>query len=97
LITFPLLPFLFQAEDGILPFPVTGVQTCALPISGLRATRDGHHSKNLNDEATRHHRDSYGPGSIAATLSLRHIARAGFRADADGASETETRRWRPMQ
>src|SRR6266511_3373575 len=28
--------FFFQAEDGIRAFHVTGVQTCALPISSLR-------------------------------------------------------------
>src|SRR6266511_5497255 len=28
--------FFFQAEDGIRDFHVTGVQTCALPISGPR-------------------------------------------------------------
>src|SRR5690606_40709927 len=28
--------FFFQAEDGIRDFHVTGVQTCALPISSLR-------------------------------------------------------------
>src|SRR5690606_40049131 len=28
--------FFFQAEDGIRDFHVTGVQTCALPISLLR-------------------------------------------------------------
>src|SRR5690606_39346472 len=28
----------FQAEDGIRDFHVTGVQTCALPISGLGKT-----------------------------------------------------------
>src|SRR5690606_39722318 len=28
--------FFFQAEDGIRDFHVTGVQTCALPISGIR-------------------------------------------------------------
>src|SRR5690606_40843816 len=28
--------FFFQAEDGIRDFHVTGVQTCALPISKLR-------------------------------------------------------------
>src|SRR5690606_39475168 len=28
--------FFFQAEDGIRDFHVTGVQTCALPISGFR-------------------------------------------------------------
>src|SRR5690606_39838152 len=30
--------FFFQAEDGIRDFHVTGVQTCALPISGFRNT-----------------------------------------------------------
>src|SRR6266511_4753271 len=29
--------FFFQAEDGIRDFHVTGVQTCALPISSIRA------------------------------------------------------------
>src|SRR3989449_6128925 len=29
--------FFFQAEDGIRDVAVTGVQTCALPISGLFA------------------------------------------------------------
>src|SRR5690606_40964159 len=28
--------FFFQAEDGIRDFHVTGVQTCALPISGAK-------------------------------------------------------------
>src|SRR3989454_4753880 len=32
--------FFFQAEDGIRDYKVTGVQTCALPISPLE--RDGH-------------------------------------------------------
>src|SRR5258706_10566219 len=33
----PILPFFFffQAEDGIRDWSVTGVQTCALPISHL--------------------------------------------------------------
>src|SRR5690606_41203460 len=30
----PSFLFFFQAEDGIRDFHVTGVQTCALPISG---------------------------------------------------------------
>src|SRR5690606_40962612 len=29
--------FFFQAEDGIRDFHVTGVQTCALPISSMRS------------------------------------------------------------
>src|SRR5207302_3632297 len=35
--------FFFQAEDGIRDFHVTGVQTCALPISG----RPGHVARTL--------------------------------------------------
>src|SRR5207302_7251600 len=31
-----VLFFFFQAEDGIRDFHVTGVQTCALPISALK-------------------------------------------------------------
>src|SRR5256885_7419231 len=31
--------FFFQAEDGIRDYKVTGVQTCALPISRLRRHR----------------------------------------------------------
>src|SRR5687768_17867259 len=30
-----LVSFFFQAEDGIRDVAVTGVQTCALPISGV--------------------------------------------------------------
>src|SRR5207245_8001708 len=32
--------FFFQAEDGIRDATVTGVQTCALPISGPRSRRN---------------------------------------------------------
>ena len=32
--------FFFQAEDGIRDIGVTGVQTCALPISQLHIVRD---------------------------------------------------------
>src|SRR5436190_14458333 len=34
---FSLFLFFFQAEDGIRDHCVTGVQTCALPISGRQA------------------------------------------------------------
>src|SRR5256885_11234619 len=33
--------FFFQAEDGIRDYKVTGVQTCALPISGKRSSLCG--------------------------------------------------------
>src|SRR5690606_39640958 len=32
--------FFFQAEDGIRDFHVTGVQTCALPISAQDVSKD---------------------------------------------------------
>src|SRR5205807_9150193 len=35
-LTAPSRSFFFQAEDGIRDYKVTGVQTCALPISGPR-------------------------------------------------------------
>src|SRR6266446_6320657 len=40
--------FFFQAEDGIRDYKVTGVQTCALPISrvyGFCAVRSYHRSR----------------------------------------------------
>ena len=39
LILFIYLFFFFQAEDGIRDYKVTGVQTCALPISDLGVRR----------------------------------------------------------
>src|SRR2546426_12032160 len=36
--------FFFQAEDGIRDYKVTGVQTCALPISDLVVAGDGFNS-----------------------------------------------------
>src|SRR5690606_737945 len=36
--------FLFQAEDGIRDFHVTGVQTCALPISAIISPFAGRHA-----------------------------------------------------
>ena len=37
--------FFFQAEDGIRDYDVTGVQTCALPIFGLKVIKVGAASK----------------------------------------------------
>src|SRR4051794_30858505 len=39
--------FFFQAEDGIRDGRVTGVQTCALPISPIRASRRGRYQLRL--------------------------------------------------
>src|SRR5256885_7286302 len=40
-IDFALVFFFFQAEDGIRDYKVTGVQTCALPISILMTLERG--------------------------------------------------------
>src|SRR6266704_5077607 len=40
--------FFFQAEDGIRYRNVTGVQTCALPISACACTSAGDHRSKAN-------------------------------------------------
>src|SRR5687768_8866022 len=69
--------FFFQAEDGIRDVAVTGVQTCALPISewrsrppaapGSRALR----SSKMNTRAERFNAAGLG-GSASAAASARH-------------------------
>src|SRR3989454_7346967 len=39
--------FFFQAEDGIRDYKVTGVQTCALPISGEQLERHDPHGVDV--------------------------------------------------
>src|SRR5437773_9490391 len=46
-IVFCIFFFFFQAEDGIRDRDVTGVQTCALPISALPDCRQGPWSSNV--------------------------------------------------
>src|SRR5687768_10299669 len=46
------LPFFFQAEDGIRDVAVTGVQTCALPISNLLPEYRETGSEKQNSPAT---------------------------------------------
>src|SRR5690606_4850645 len=45
--------FFFQAEDGIRDFHVTGVQTCALPIS-----RSVHHRRQIHRRLLVHDREA---------------------------------------
>src|SRR3712207_8537462 len=47
--------FFFQAEDGIRDIGVTGVQTCALPISGVTVL-----PKKLDEHVARLHLDALG-------------------------------------
>src|SRR5256885_868116 len=50
--------FFFQAEDGIRDYKVTGVQTCALPISGPGPWPQGRHDAGSAQTAAPFHRDS---------------------------------------
>src|SRR5256886_3902053 len=44
-----LFYFFFQAEDGIRDLTVTGVQTCALPISSMMTPSEKHHTQDNDD------------------------------------------------
>src|SRR5437773_11549222 len=66
-----MLFFFFQAEDGIRDRDVTGVQTCALPISLRRVLRGGRRPRHRTRCPARE------PGS-------RRVAAATWLASADG-------------
>src|SRR2546426_10786918 len=55
--------FFFQAEDGIRDYKVTGVQTCALPISRS-------HPANLESRAAARHLPSSLSCGLSAWLSI---------------------------
>src|SRR5690606_39961157 len=61
------LIFFFQAEDGIRDFHVTGVQTCALPISHWRSRARVSTSAPTTCPGTQ-------PLHSAATTSTRRVA-----------------------
>src|SRR5258706_2408376 len=51
IISFVLFFFFFQAEDGIRDWSVTGVQTCALPISyAVFCLRSEQHTSELQSQ-----------------------------------------------
>ena len=47
--------FFFQAEDGIRDSPVTGVQTCALPISDRNCELTPTNSSDVLEKFVSHH------------------------------------------
>src|SRR5690606_40552035 len=86
--------FFFQAEDGIRDFNVTGVQTCALPISGAHALKPiasvAASATAAMRQATRRERadvDTLGivrgnpMGALKRVLRVRIAQMAAFRAD----------------
>ena len=50
-----MLVFFFQAEDGIRDLTVTGVQTCALPISDDLPVRSARGTGRSSARASRRH------------------------------------------
>src|SRR5690606_39933205 len=83
--------FFFQAEDGIRDFHVTGVQTCALPIYGLRL---GARLSGCREHAAALLRPVRGTGLERIELQepgVRRSVRAGRRAAA-WARRSEERR-----
>src|SRR5256886_8599045 len=64
--------FFFQAEDGIRDLTVTGVQTCALPITDIDAVMlavpDNWHAL-MSTEAANHKKDIYGEKPLARTIA----------------------------
>src|SRR3712207_8663157 len=78
--------FFFQAEDGIRDIGVTGVQTCALPISGsARQLRAAHPEYRRHRAAARHlaqqhdqlRQDRRGPGFLRWTRTRSEERRVG--------------------
>ena len=60
--------FFFQAEDGIRDRLVTGVQTCALPISDVFIAVGEKHEPLLAGLRERRRAEANGPGDIGAKI-----------------------------
>src|SRR5438034_6151113 len=78
--------FFFQAEDGIRDHCVTGVQTCALPISRAAMVDDG--LRHRAHDAVRHERR---PGDLEEGPSgrRRHVAKSSMAVRAAGRRAAE--------
>src|SRR5947208_3815393 len=74
------LAFFFQAEDGIRDDLVTGVQTCALPISRREGARRDAHVHRWLQVAAR----SAGPRQVHVLLLRARTPPGGDGRDADG-------------
>src|SRR5438093_8951999 len=80
--------FFFQAEDGIRDWSVTGVQTCALPISEIAPLREftlaeDYHQKyelRSDSELIEEFRAIYTDAQfVNSTAAMREIGRASCR------------------
>src|SRR5256885_3798091 len=76
---FPLLFFFFQAEDGIRDYKVTGVQTCALPISVINGVDLDEQDRRVTASPLARARLGLGPdvavlGSVARFDPVKRLA-----------------------
>src|SRR5690625_7399607 len=74
--------FFFQAEDGIRDGHVTGVQTCALPIS----------TRGESESAMRYRRSNLPTEDAAPVTGAQPAARSTFRVPGRGTHRSEERR-----
>src|SRR5260370_16555236 len=75
--------FFFQAEDGIRDSSVTGVQTCALPISTIFYTTDGSTPTTASTPYS-------GPITLGQSATVKAMAAASGMANSTVASATYT-------
>src|SRR2546430_14958802 len=84
--------FFFQAEDGIRDLTVTGVQTCALPISQAHESRGRRFLGKADPEAARgveRSRETFHRRGFRSHAYRRRHADAGGRAFRDRKSVVE--------
>src|SRR5256886_4160728 len=91
--------FFFQAEDGIRDLTVTGVQTCALPIStkfGINCANNSHVPRWLNTSTTgTPRRNSRAIASIFSTVTRSRILLGGIRSEERRVGKECRSRWSP--
>src|SRR2546430_11684768 len=83
--------FFFQAEDGIRDLTVTGVQTCALPISCSTASSTGATCSRSSWSGS-----TDAAEARAGPLALRRRRRAPLHGRGDGLLGERDRRGRPV-
>src|SRR2546426_6641086 len=88
--------FFFQAEDGIRDYKVTGVQTCALPISlhdGVRRSRTGRHAAGGDARGEPPHRAHGAAGRARLPREIARVRPPGPWAPSGGGSALPAPAW----
>src|SRR5688500_20339426 len=92
--------FFFQAEDGIRDYKVTGVQTCALPISHAvrlraipagcgKAQRGSEQLRIAVGDRIRSHREKRSEPEIGRASCRERVESPGVRVEAEGGKRCE--------